>query len=344
MPSVRWMLRFALISLIGLFAFVQPAAAQGSCDTSGLRTQERPDPEGTPTRVELGILVNDVLSVDDVGQAATVDLIAVAQWTDLRLAALAGCRVQKNFVWFPRVEILNSNQLRPLRINLADVVEIGEGGKVRYVQRLNGPISTYHNLARFPFDHHSFKFSIVTFDFPADQLILDVDKSFTRLGSKQNIADWDVHSASGSSAVEPVEELGATYSVFTLTIDLSRSDTFYVWRLILPMMLIVAMSFGVFWINPERFGPQISLSATAMLTLIAFQFFVAGALPKLSYFTTLDKLIVTATAIVFLTLLQSIYTANLVSREKSALARRVDRRCRWLFPLIFLGAWAFILA
>jgi hypothetical protein len=343
MSSVRGLLRLAVVVFAGVFALLAPAAAASSCDTSGLRTQERPDPEGVPTHVQLGILVNDVLSVDDVGQAATVDLIAVAQWTDPRLAALSGCRVQKNSVWFPRVEILNSNQLRPLRINLADVVEIGDGGKVRYVQRLNGPISTYHNLARFPFDHHRFKFSIVTFDFPADQVVIDVDDTFTRLGTKQNIADWNVHAASGSSAVEPVDELGATYSVFTLTIDLSRSDTFYIWRLILPMMLIVAMSFGVFWINPERFGPQISLSATAMLTLIAFQFFVAGALPKLSYFTTLDKLIVTATAIVFLTLLQSIYTANLVSRERSELARRIDRRCRWLFPLVFLGAWAAIL-
>ena len=73
MPSVRWMLRFALISLIGLFAFVQPAAAQGSCDTSGLRTQERPDPEGTPTRVELGILA---ALAEQPGKAATRSFLA----------------------------------------------------------------------------------------------------------------------------------------------------------------------------------------------------------------------------------------------------------------------------
>ena len=129
----------------------------------------------------------------------------------------------------------------------------------------------------------------------------------------------------------------------TLTIDLARSWTFYIWRLIFPMVLIVVMSFGVFWISPDRFGPQIGLSATAMLTLIAFQFFVAGALPKLSYFTILDKLIVGSTALVFLSLLQSILTANLVHVGKAERAHRIDKLCRWVFPLVFVLWWAVVL-
>jgi hypothetical protein len=110
------------------------------------------------------------------------------------------------------------------------------------------------------------------------------------------------------------------------------------------MALIVAMSWAVFWISPERYGPQIGLSATAMLTLIAFQFFVASALPKLSYFTILDKLIVGSTTLVFLTLLQAMVTAYLVTAGQPERAKRIDVQCRWLFPLAFVITWAVILA
>jgi len=321
----------------------RPAAAAEACDVSQLRTQERPDPPGVPTRVKIGILVSDVLSVDDVAQAVTVDLIAVAEWRDERLAGLAGCRVPKTAVWFPRAELINSNSLQRTHVNLADRVEIGPGGAVRYVQRLHGPISTYHSLERFPFDRHSFKLRMVIFDYPADDLVIEVDQAFTHLGEQQNIADWEVFSASGSSAIEPVAEFGQSYSVVTLSIDLARSWTFYIWRVIVPMALIVAMSWAVFWISPERYGPQIGLSATAMLTLIAFQFFVASALPKLSYFTILDELVVGSTTLVFLTLVQAMVTAYLVMNGRAERAKRIDVHCRWLFPLLFITWWLAVL-
>jgi hypothetical protein len=102
--SARSLLRLALAAISALLlGSATPALAQGACDVSGLRTQERPDPEGVPTRVDIGVLVADVMSVDDVAQAATVDLLAVAQWHDPRLASLAGCRVLRTAVWFPRV-------------------------------------------------------------------------------------------------------------------------------------------------------------------------------------------------------------------------------------------------
>lgn len=49
------------------------------------------------------------------------------------------------------------------------------------------------------------------------------------------------------------------------------------------------------------------MSATSMLTLIAFQFAMGDLLPRLSYFTI----------------------------NKESLALKMDRLCSWLFPLIF---------
>lgn len=99
----------------------------------------------------------------------------------------------------------------------------------------------------------------------------------------------------------------------------------------------------MFWIDPVRFGPQIGLAATAMLTLIAFQFAMTAILPRLSYFTTLDLISLGSTVLVFLALVEVTLTAALVSRGEEELARRMDGVARWLFPLAFVTWWAGVL-
>jgi hypothetical protein len=46
----------------------------------------RPDPEGTPTRVEIGVYFLDVMVIDDANQTFQVDLVFSARWRDARLA------------------------------------------------------------------------------------------------------------------------------------------------------------------------------------------------------------------------------------------------------------------
>ena len=58
------------------------------------------------------------------------------------------------------------------------------------------------------------------------------------------------------------------YSVYEFEITAKRISAFYVWKVILPLCLIVAMSWTVFWINPAQFGPQIGMSATSMLLVL----------------------------------------------------------------------------
>jgi cadmium resistance protein CadD (predicted permease) len=106
-------------------------------------------------------------------------------------------------------------------------------------------------------------------------------------------------------------------------------------KVILPLILIVAMSWIVFWIDPEESGIQISVAITTMLTLIAYRFAVGADLPKVSYLTRLDFFILSATILVFASLIEVIVTSTLAGQEKIALARNLDNWSRWLFPTIF---------
>jgi ABC-type multidrug transport system fused ATPase/permease subunit len=117
------------------------------------------------------------------------------------------------------------------------------------------------------------------------------------------------------------------------------------WRLMLiVLLLIVAMSWLVFWIDPEMAGPQISVAVTSMLTLIAYRFMVAGMLPRISYLTRMDVFTTASTVLVFLTLLEAVGTVTFAKRGHHQGAMAVDRVSRWGFPLAYAltFVWAFL--
>ena len=58
--------------------------------------------------------------------------------------------------------------------------------------------------------------------------------------------------------------------VFSL--DVKRDTSYFKYKVIFPLVLIVMMSWMVFWIDPSLVATQISVSVTAMLTMIAYRF------------------------------------------------------------------------
>jgi len=106
-------------------------------------------------------------------------------------------------------------------------------------------------------------------------------------------------------------------------------------------MLIVAMSWVVFWNDPKESGTQIGVAMTSMLTLIAYRFAVASYLPKISYMTLMDIFLLGATLLVFASLVEVMITSYLARSERLQMARRIDVLMRMVFPLALAGVFAF---
>jgi hypothetical protein len=99
------------------------------------------------------------------------------------------------------------------------------------------------------------------------------------------------------------------------------------------------MSWVIFWIPPSRFEFQIGLGATSMLTIIAFNLAVASQLPQLGYLTILDKILVWAIFLVFLSILEALAAGLLVISDREGAAVRLDKVSRILFPVLLFGIW-----
>ena len=107
-------------------------------------------------------------------------------------------------------------------------------------------------------------------------------------------------------------------------------------QIIIPLILIVMMSWVIFWVDPKESGTDIGVAVTCMLTLIAYRFAISKFLPVISYLTRLDYFILFSTFLVFASLVESVLTSLLARRKRMPQAIMVDRVSRVLFPAVFV--------
>ena len=308
-----------------------------------LRTDLPPMIDGRPVDIKIGFGVADVLGVDDVNQQLEIDFFTRIEWNDPRLADYAGCRFPVTEVWFPAIYVLNSSQLTSKRRNARDDLAVEDGGRVIYVNRFIGQISSYHNLARFPFDSQVFHIDISVPQHSSQEVTLIPDFDATWIASKLNIEGWDFSTISISAATEFVDQLQREVSVASVELAAQRNSEYYIYRVLLLLGIVVAMSWIIFWVPPGRYEFQIGIGSTAMLTSIAFNFSVASSLPPVGYLTVMDRLVIWAVLLIFLATAQALITARLVVHDREHAALVIDRHSRYLFPLLFLGGWAVII-
>ena len=322
----------AMIFNSTVYARSSPTALDDVCQAPNIRTDIRPNADGQPIKVAVGFYIFDLTEVNDVGQNLTADFGVILSWVDPRISHMEGCETQTDNVWSPGLVFLNSGRKfigRPKK------VRIGPGGQVTYVQRYSGTFATYHNLSNFPFDKQSFRISLLPLEWWEEDVVLVVDEEMAGLQKQLSISDWNIQGVEATVGREYGPSHKRFKSRFDLNISASRIKAYYLWKVILPLCLIVFMSWCVFWINPAQYGPQIGLSATSMLTLIAFIFATTNMVPKLGYLTLLDRFIVGSTILVFLALVESLTTIYLVSKEKKELAIRIEKMSRLVFPITF---------
>lgn len=309
-----------------------PNPGPHACSVAGIPTT-RPGDADQPTEVTIGVRMADLDEIDDVGQTLTTQLFIRQRWTDQRLARLAGCEIPVSDVWSPRIGFVNSGRMFP---TLPEVVEVGANGTVTYLQDFFGTLASYESLQAFPFDDHVFSIWLTSASYSTAGVILGNDEEFTGRRDLLNISDWVIGDVHAQVVQLNMHATNSDHSVYQFLIPAERIKVFYIVKIFVPLVLIVIMSWAVFWLNPANFGPQIGLSATSMLTLIAFLFATTNMVPRLGYLTTLDLFIIAALALVFLALLESLAASYLVAHQRLETAQRLDRVSRVLFPAAFV--------
>lgn len=124
-------------------------------------------------------------------------------------------------------------------------------------------------------------------------------------------------------------------SRYVFEVPVARSIVPYVVKSVVPLIIIVLMSFCVFFIDATEFQAQVSITITALLSAIAFHISQSNSLPKVGYLVVADVFYLLSYAVIFLALVQVIVAHVVYHRGYPRRAYQIDRVARYVFPALF---------
>jgi hypothetical protein len=278
-----------------------------------------------------------------VKQQFEVDGYLMVHWIDPRLVftptgpADLHREYDRTEVWIPYIEMVNA--VAP-RERYDTSVESDPDGSVNYVERFHAVVSSKFMLKRFPFDSQSLLIILHPYlrqerevQFSAFHQDVWATQEFTQYSS---LAQWDLET------VEP--SIGNSYLYggtlipeARFTVKVQRRYAFYLWKVFLPLLLMVVLSWAVFWIEARDLSNQVQIAITTILTVIAFAFAISATMPRVPYLTYIDAFFLVCYVFVFVAIVELMVVHLSHRLERSTdLGIRVQRISRWAVPTAFV--------
>ncbi len=307
------------------------------------------------TEVFVDIWVSEIFNIDAREEIFTVDAHLYLEWFDERLAFDAETfgydrkvyqdeaveELLKSQVWWPAVEVIDA---RGVRDRLHTALTIYADGSIYYRERFIVLIEQGFDLAEFPFDEHTISFTVEPFEYAGDEVIFttfELDEA-DGFGSEEvwETREWDItyHPLMVEPGFVEADPDAHGYAAATTMLTISRVPNFYLSSFVLPLLLIVAISWSVFWMdyNTMNLADRMSVSFTSVLTIVAFDFVTSDSLPKLPYATLLDTILTASYIFLGLTVLENVIGYSLRKGGWLRSSQTLDWLSRILFPVGYI--------
>ena len=283
-------------------------------------------------KVNVSILLLDILKIDDVNKKMTLDFAIRMSWKDTTFTATDQTYILAEHpdLWYPEIQILNGVDLDK---RIQEALNVKKDGSVFFVQRYAGEISLSTNFSKFPFDQHDFGIKCIGIN--TDSVVFEIDPNIeSKANDNLTLAEWDV--SDFHLELVPFDTQVRMLPGFEYKMHFKRKVQFYIWKTVIPLTLVILMSWTVFWVHPKHLEAQVAITVTSMLTMVTFQFILSNILPPLSYLTKMDIFIFGANFIVFMALIETIVSGYFYDKNKQDFAEKVDRIARYVFPVLLI--------
>ena len=207
---------------------------------------------------------------------------------------------EKRTLFDPTIEFFNRKSKPDLRTQAIDWVDIFSNGiiETRLRDTAKFKAATF-DFRKFPFDSQTLTFELWS-EFPASivsmvpyEAAMSEHKE-TLFNFKEDegivIPGWNLKEV--NYYADRFEELDDySYQGFILELEVERISNYYIFKIFLPIILILMISWSVFWIHPREIEAKVNITIVALLTLIAYNLIMDEEIPKLSYLTFMDAFI-----------------------------------------------------
>ena len=225
-----------------------------------------------------------------------------------------------------------------VKIRSADLFADDKGNMLQSFD-FNGKFSTPLQFRRFPFDSQGLLIYIQLAGEERHELVLVAADGNSRVQDGAFLPEWELGDSTAWAQTHTDRVDGSAFQTFVMETKAHRRSTFYIYRVLLPLTLLVAASWCVFWFDVTQLQPQISTSLSIMLSNVMFSFGIDYGLPRLPYLTVVDRHALLSFLFAFL-VIAIVTIVHFIYRERGQEAAEAQQRCiRKLFPLAYLVGW-----
>ncbi|MGL3827142.1 hypothetical protein [Candidatus Pelagibacter communis] len=185
------------------------------------------------------------------------------------------------------------------------------------------------NLISFPFDSQKLKIHLFDDKHSLDYYRLEFsywsEIKAEEFRKENNIQGWDITDV--RLTYKPhINPLTKTISDgFVMEIDVERKSIYYLFKIILPIILILIICWSSVWIDPKEIESRLTITIVCLLSLIAYNFVIDSELPKLEYLTVMDYIILVSYIYATIPNFLTIISYNLMkNRKKKKLADKLE--------------------
>ena len=190
-----------------------------------------------------------------------------------------------------------------------NLIKFADTAAVTFITPENGAFST---LNKFKEKNYLKEWKVLSVDIKSKEII---DENFNDKDLKKNI----IHNE----------------NTINLEINIERQYKHYIYKIIIPVFLILCVAWFVLWIPTKHFETRLTTSMVALLSLIAYNFVFADDIPKLQYLTSLDKYILLSYVFCCIPTFMSIWCSRFI-KISQAKVTRVNSKIRTFGGLIYL--------
>ena len=126
-------------------------------------------------------------------------------------------------------------------------------------------------------------------------------------------------------------------SVFVFETDVRRQGAFVIRLVIGPLLLVVILSWSVFWMDRASVGDRMSVSFVGLLTAVAYQIVLGDILPHISYLTAVNVFVNISFMTMCASIVVNLFVGEFNREGRAAEADALDNRCKRIFPIVYFS-------
>lgn len=217
------------------------------------------------------------------------------------------------------LEFTNNSERQNFTIHkLLDKPAVLKDGTSYQIMQVHGRFFQPFSLIDFPFDTQSLSIHLEDEINAHSHLVYEPDLKDSGFGASLQIPGWRVLGWHAAATVQDyashfgTSELttGARHAGLTFALAIERRASFFLWKLFLPLLIVMCANWLAFLIKPDLVDVRTALTATSLLTLVFLQKSYSDELPEIGTLVLMDKIYAVAYLLVIATLAHVVTVAT----------------------------------